>query len=186
MTEEETEKVIEDNKSNPEIEGFGKEQPKDEKTEEKQEPSAEDLQKQLTKLQRKLTNKTEEAERVHKKLEIFEKKEEEKADAELSEIGKLNKQISEKDELLSRAEKALKEIQWNEQRRKVAREIGLPDEFAHRIEGTTREELEEDAKKVLDAIPARKSVSISPTIPGGNATDKPSENIDEILDFYGF
>ena len=76
-----TKKVIEDIKVNPLVDGYGKE-PIGEKPK-VEVPKVEDLQKEIERLQKKVTNKSEEANRVHDKLEAFEKADKEKALATL-------------------------------------------------------------------------------------------------------
>ncbi|WP_367582371.1 DUF4355 domain-containing protein [Tsukamurella tyrosinosolvens] len=75
-------------------------------------------------------------------------------------------------------------------RERVAREKGLSDKLAARLSGTTREELEADADDLLEAFPARKSVSQQPLdgLSGGGKRDTapvfdPKKLVEEIPGF---
>lgn len=81
-------------------------------------------------------------------------------------------------------------LQLETLRERVAREKGLPDKLIARLSGTTREELEADADDLLEAFPARKSVSQQPLdgLSGGGKRDMaPKFNRDDVLkDIPGF
>jgi len=141
------------------------------KTEKVEVKTPEELQVELETLKRSLQNKTEEAIRVHEKLDKYEKVEQEKRDAELSEIEKLQKQIDEKTKELETTQSELEQMKLNEKKREVAQEIGLPPAFALRIQGATPEEMKADAQALLDAMPKGKSLT-SLTNPDSNLTSK--------------
>jgi len=122
--------------------------------------TAEELQKELETARRSLKNKEEEAQRVHSKLKKFEEAEDEKRKAELSEIDRLKAELKETQKLLKKTEaEALK--------RSIAEKTGLPAALALRLTGETPEELEADAKALLEALPKKTAPTLSTTNPGG-------------------
>ena len=112
----------------------------------------------LEELQKRLANKQEEAERLHKKVEKFEKEEADRIKAQMSELEKAQ---AERDE----AKRLLGELQTERQKRAIAEKIGLPLSFADRLKGATPEEMEADAKQLLDAMPKPKVQPIGATAP---------------------
>jgi hypothetical protein len=85
-------------------------------------------------------------------------------EAELSEAQKLAKRLEE-------TEAELKQLRISEMRRAVAAKVELPLVFADRLVGETPEELEADAKKLLEALPkAPKTPNIGATNPGPGAS----------------
>ncbi len=126
--------------------------------------TVEELRAEYEKQQRTLTNKTEENTRIHKKLDGFEKAEDERKKAAMTETEKLKAD-------LEAANKKLAEHNRTEQRRTIAAKVGLPLAFASRLQGETPEELEADAKSLLEALPKpppeKKLPNISATNPGG-------------------
>jgi len=120
--------------------------------------SIEEMQAEIDKLTRSLANKTEESDRVHKKLEKYQREEDERKRAELSEIERIT---LERDSFKTEIE----QLKLSEQKRKVAEAVGLPALFASRIQGGTPEEMETDARALLDAMP---KVKITTTLPGGS------------------
>ncbi len=99
-------------------------------------------------------------------------------DAELSETERLKKQA---DELAKENARLSADII----RRDVIAETGLPAIFAERLKGNTKEEMLEDAKELLKAIPAqpaKPTVKVSPTNPS-NATNHMTD--DERRAFLG-
>lgn len=126
--------------------------------------TVEGLQKTLEELERTVQNKTEEAERVHKKLAKFEEDEKLRKEAEMTELEKLESRAKE-------AEAKLQELTIKETKRAIAAEIGLPEIFALRIHGETPEDMKADAQKLLDALP-KPGRPINATNPGDNASPK--------------
>ena len=171
MTKKETEKVEERNIKNPEVTNPEVIPPPVEKIEEKEEkvPKVEDLQKEIKTLNRKVVNKTEEAKRVHDKLDAFEKADKERELEDLSEIDKLKAELDEKSTALLETQTSLKEKTLNEQKMKVAADAELPPILALRIRGETPEEMEEDARALKEGLKKR-PLQISVTNPGNNAT----------------
>ena len=182
MTKKVTEKVEEINVKNPEVTNPEIIPPPVEKIE-VEVPTVEDLQETIDKLTLKVANKTEEAKRVHGKLEAFEKAEKEKGLDDLSEIGKLQAQLSEKDAALLEAKTSLKKMKLNEQKINIAAEVGLPAVLSLRIQGETPEEMEEDARALMEGLP-KKQARIPVTLPGENAS-KPERSVAEQLNDLG-
>lgn len=90
--------------------------------------------------------------------------EQKRREAEMTELERLQGELK-----TARAE--LKKAQVAEMRRAAAAAVGLPLAFADRLMGETSEDLEADAKKLLEALPkAPKTPPVSPTSPGGNAS----------------
>ena len=93
----------------------------------------------------------------------FEKQEAKRKEAEMTELQKANQHAAE-------LEARLNQIQARQMRGEIAHKIGLPIEFADRLKGETPEELEADAKIILDLIPRNKPANPGPANPGANGT----------------
>ena len=104
-----------------------------------------------------------EAQALRSKLAGFEKAEQEKAEAQLSEVEKLRKQLNQ----IAQEKAALERATLQ---RQAAEKAGLPPVFADRLKGETLEELEKDAKAILEALPKAQQPKGNPTNPGSNAT----------------
>ena len=104
-----------------------------------------------------------EAQALRSKLAGFEKAEQEKAEAQLSEVEKLRKQLNQ----IAQEKAALERATLQ---RQAAEKAGLPPVFADRLKGETLEELEKDAKAILEALPKAQQPKGNPTNPGANAT----------------
>lgn len=98
-----------------------------------------------------------------KKLAEYEDAERKRQDAELSETERLKKQLAEKDATL----KTLLIDSW---KREAAEKVGLPVALSKRLHGETPEELEADAKVLLETLPKANQPKLGATNPGGNAT----------------
>jgi len=105
-----------------------------------------------------------------KKLADLEKAEQERKEAEMSELEKANTKLAELE--AKNAELARKQMQ-----REAAEKIGLPSVFADRVQGETPEDMEADAKKLLDAMPEPKKVTKVP--PSGKETEGGKETDEE-------
>lgn len=119
----------------------------------------------LDALKRSLANKTEEADRLHKKIEKFELEAEEKRKAEMTEAQRLKE---ERDTF----ERQAKSLERAQRQRDAADKAGLPLMFAERLKGETPEELEADAKALLEAMPkapAKQQGKIGNNAPGEKA-----------------
>jgi hypothetical protein len=112
---------------------------------------------------RKLREFEKQASRLEKENEALKKAEADRKKAEMSEMDRLQ---AERDE----AQTELERLKLNEQKRSIAREVGLPDELALRIRGETVEEMKADAEMLKEVIPEPaepgKKPKINPTNPG--------------------
>ena len=134
----------------------------DPKVEPVKEPTLEELKAKLAEAERHANNKTEEAERVHKKLEAFEKAEQAKKDAELSELDREKKARAD-------LEVENKRLKTESLKQSIATKLGLPESLALRLQGETPEEIEKDAKEILETLPKKTAVNINATNPGAGA-----------------
>jgi len=130
--------------------------------------TVESLQAELDKVQKALKETNAESAARRKKLEALEKAEAERKQAEMSEVEKLQAQLKEA------SDKAAK-LERDANQRAAAEKAGLPIAFASRIQGETPEEMEADAKTLLEAMPKPqqppdpKKVVSYPTNPGAGA-----------------
>jgi len=99
-----------------------------------------------------------------KKVDELTAAEQKRKEAEMTELERLQNELK-----TTKAD--LKKAQVVEMRRAAAAKVGLPLAFADRLMGETPEDLEADAKKLLEALPkAPKTPPVAPTNPGGNAS----------------
>jgi len=131
-----------------------------EKVDPVKEPTLEELKLELAQAKQHATNKEEEAARHFKKLQTFEQAEQAKKDAELSELDK-----EKKARVALEAEN--KKIKLDLLKRDTATKVGLPEVLASRLQGETPEEIEADAKQLLETLP-KKPNPASATNPGGD------------------
>ena len=112
----------------------------------------------------KLRAENKEAAKAKKRLEEFEQADAKRKEAEMSEAEKAAKRAQE-------LEAKLKAYERGDAQRKAAEKAGLPALLASRLQGETPEELEADAKALLESLPkpAPKSPGINPTQPAPNA-----------------
>lgn len=118
----------------------------------------------------KLRAENKEAAKATKKLAELENAAKLKAEAEMTESQKLTKRLAEvEQELLTRA--------LADKRRTIADKVGLPSTLASRIAGTTDEEMETDAKLLLEFVkqPDPKKPVSGPTNPGQQASNSPTD-----------
>jgi rRNA-processing protein FCF1 len=108
--------------------------------------SPESLLAELEKTRAALKEANKEAASRRKRLEELESAETKKNEASMSELEKLQKRLQETEAKLTAKEKA-------ETRRAVAEKVGIPAAFADRLKGETPEELEADAKALLEVLP---------------------------------
>lgn len=131
------------------------------------EPAAETVsitKAEWEKVQSALKEANKEAASRRKRLEELEAADKQKKDAEMSELEKLQKKVQE-------AESKAAKLEREAHQREVAAKVGLPAAFANRIQGETPEDMETDAKALLEAMPkpAQKPNPQNPTNPGANA-----------------
>jgi len=124
------------------------------------EPTLEELKAENARLTQHAANKEQEAARHFKKLESFEQAEQAKKDAELSELDK-----EKKARVALEAEN--KKIKLDLLKQSTASKLGLPEILANRLQGETLEEIEADAKQLLETLP-KKTSTASATNPGGD------------------
>ena len=97
--------------------------------------------------------------------------EQKRKEAEMTELQKLQA-------ALEKTQSELKAAQLSQLKKDIAVKVELPLIFADRLQGDTAEELEADAKKILEALPkAPKPPPVSATNPGAGASQK--ETIDQ-------
>ena len=130
----------------------------------------------------KLRNEVKELKPKAKKAEDIEAAEVKQREASLSEMEKLQRRLNETEAKLKAKERA-------EAQRAVADKVGLPAAFAERLKGESLEELEADAKKLLDALP-KQPKGLSPTNPGnaqvGETTEQKRSRIMGLQHFNAF
>jgi predicted RNase H-like HicB family nuclease len=132
-----------------------------EKVEPVKEPTLEELKEKLAEATQHAKNKEEEAARHFKKIQSFEQAEQAKKDAELSELDKEKK-------ARAALEAENKTLKINQLKQSTASKLGLPEILANRLQGETPEEIEADAKQLLETLP-KKTSSASATNPGAGA-----------------
>ena len=109
-------------------------------------------------------------EKVKREDEI--RKAKEKADAEsLTKNQEWQKLAEQREKDLAEVNAKLKALDFEKRRRTVAAKVGLPEAFALRLQGETDEDLEADAKLLLEALPkAPKIPALGATNPGAGAS----------------
>jgi hypothetical protein len=118
------------------------------------------------------------AKSLEKKVADYEQKERERQDAELSETEKLKKQLAEKDT-------ALKNLAHKSLQHEIAEKVGLPAVFAERLKGENTEEMEADAKLILEALPKAGQPKVGATNPGANATGQSETDEQKLARIHG-
>jgi len=118
----------------------------------------------------KLRAENKEAAKAKKRLEEFEQAEAKRKEAAMTETEKATKRAAE-------LEAKLKAYERTEAQRKVAEKVGLPAALATRLQGETPEELEADAKALLETLPkpTKPAPGINATNPGNASTQETRE-----------
>ena len=117
-------------------------------------------------------------ERLEREKKASEKKAQEAADKAAADAavknGEFQKLAEQREKELNEARATLAEKELNEKRHAVALKTGLPPAFALRLQGSTDEELEADAKTILEALPKppEKTPGINPTNPPAGSDQK--------------
>jgi chromosome segregation ATPase len=125
--------------------------------------TVEELKARLEEAERRAKNKAEEAERHFRKLTKLEQEEAKRKEAEMTEIELANKRAQE-------LEAKVRQLEISRLQHDIAAKVGLPAIYADRLKGETPEELEADAKLLLDAQPKQKAAPNSgATNPGEKA-----------------
>ena len=126
--------------------------------------TVEELKARLDEAERRAKNKADEAARHFKKLEKFEQEEAKRKEAEMTEIELANKRAQE-------LEAKVRQLEMNRLQHDIAAKVGLPAIYADRLKGETPEELEADAKLLLEAQPKQKAApNTGTTNPGEQAS----------------
>ena len=102
--------------------------------------------------------------KLQKQIDAYKEKEDSDKKAQMTEIDRLKLEKQDVDQKYA-------SLLLDTQRADAAKKVGLSDIFIDRIKGDTPEEMEEDAKLLLSAIPTQKSKS-SAANPGHNATSR--------------
>lgn len=116
---------------------------------------------EFEKLQAALKEANREAAARRKRLEELEAAEAKRKEAEMTETEKAQKRAQE-------LEAKLKAYELTEMQRAAAEKAGLPAQLAKRLQGSTAEELEADAKELAETLPKPTKTTASPTNPGAN------------------
>jgi Gamma-glutamyl phosphate reductase len=111
-----------------------------------------------------------------KELETLRAKEKQRAEAEMTETQRLQKQA---EELTAKNAK----LEGDLIRREVIAEVNLPSIFADRLQGTTKEELLADAKKLAELLPKQNKTapSLNATNPANGQTTETEQQTRERL-----
>lgn len=106
-----------------------------------------------------------------KQAEELSAAEQARKEAEMTELQKLQS-------TLEKTQAELKATKLSELRHAIAAKVELPQVFADRLQGETPEDIEADAKKILEALPkAPKPPAVNATNPGAGASQ--GETIDQ-------
>lgn len=134
--------------------------------------TVEELKARLDEAERRAKNKADEAERHFKKLAKFEQDEAKRKEAEMTEIELANKRAQE-------LEVKVRQLEISRLQHDIAAKVGLPAILADRLKGETPEELEADAKLLLEAQPKQKAApNTGATNPGGSAKTEPDFDVE--------
>lgn len=113
---------------------------------------------------RKQREELKQAKKAAAELERYKQAEEERKQAEMSETDRLKAE-------LERAQSELKAKTVRTMQIEVAAKLGLPAALSDRLHGETLEEMEEDAKAILEALPKQKAApNTGTTNPGEQAS----------------
>lgn len=117
----------------------------------------------------KLREAEKQAKKDRAELERLRQLEEERKKAELSETDRLKAELAER-------EQKLKQLTIKTQQQEIANKIGLPPAFVSRIQGETPDEMEADARYLLENMPKGKAApNAGATSPGEKATSGETE-----------
>ena len=103
-----------------------------------------------------------------KRLEELEAQEAKRKEAEMTEAEKATKRAQE-------LEAKLHAYELSELQRAAAEKAGLPAQLAKRLQGSTAEELEADAKALAETLPKPTKLTANPTNPGANGQQKETD-----------
>jgi len=131
-----------------------------EKVEPVKEPTIDEIKTKLAEAEQHAKNKEQEAARHFEKLKKFEEAEQKAKEAQMTEIEKATKKALE-------LENEVKRLKTDNLKITTAQKLGLPESLALRLQGETPEEIEQDAKQLLETLP-KKANTASATNPGGD------------------
>lgn len=117
--------------------------------------------RQLREIERK-------AKKDGKRLAELEAEQQKRKEAEMTELERLQKQLEATQAKLNAAE-------LERRKSEIARKVGLPDVLASRLVGESNEDLEADAKWLLETLPKQNKVNLEATNPNG-ATETKKES----------
>jgi hypothetical protein len=129
----------------------------------KQEPKEEEFDKdRAMNTIKKLRDEEKQWSKERKEFEALKAEKAKAEEAKLDEIQKANKRAEE-------AEQKVQRLERESLQRKAAEAAGLPTAFAERIKGSTLEEMQEDAKSLLEAMPKKTAPKLDANNPGSQA-----------------
>ena len=113
----------------------------------------------------KLRGYEKEAAQLRKKMAVLEKAEHDRKEAELSELEKAQSRLAELEAKAAKLERLSLQ-------REVAERVGLPAVLATRLQGETDDDMEADAKLLMESLPKEQKAktTIPATNPGINAS----------------
>ena len=114
--------------------------------------------KRFAELEKQLKNKTEEAARLHNKIQEHENE-------KLSEMDKLKKQLADRESELS-------QLRLTELKRQAGAKHKLPEALVLRLQGNTLEELEKDAEELSKQLPKTTISATNPGLTNGKETEE--------------
>lgn len=118
---------------------------------------------EFEKLQAALKEANKESASRRKRLEELEAAETKRKEAEMTEAEKAQQRAN-------ALEAELKTLKRIEMQRTAAEKVGLPATLAKRLQGDTEEELEADAKALLETLPKPTKTNLTQTNPGANGS----------------
>lgn len=110
-------------------------------------------QEELEKTRKALKEANKEAAERRKRLDELEKIEADRKAAEMTDQEKREAYIKQLETEKAQLEARQRDIEHRELQRKVAKEANLPDGLAERLRGETEEDLQADAKLMLELLP---------------------------------
>lgn len=120
-----------------------------------------------------------------KRAEATEKAKRDAEEKELKEKQEWQKIAENKDNELKTIQAQLKALERKQLQADIAAKIGLPTALATRLQGETAEELEADAKALLETLPKNeqkpKSPGLHPTNPGGQDRQPANKTAQQLI-----
>jgi anthranilate phosphoribosyltransferase len=131
-------------------------------------PTMEDIQAELERTRAALKKANGEAAKYRKTAEQVEQERKDKEEAEMTALEKANKRAADLEAELNRTKR-------ESLQKEIAAKVGLPARLATRLQGETPEEMEADAKAILEDLPkppapVKPGPGILPANPGANGS----------------